>query len=385
MRILIVGSGIAGLTLAALLKQRGIEPMMIDRAENLEHVDYMLSVFPMGNRVFYGLDLFEKFLKISKTQKYYSIHNGRGKKIKRYNIASVIEKNYGSTQMLMREDLLKLLKNYVKPKDLHMKTSIKSLRQRKDAVEVTLSNGKDYTFDLVVGADGIHSQVRNLIFKKGEGVEYHDTEWSAWLWFCEDRQYPHDEVTEYWGNGSLVGVYPVKGQLGVIAAMPNKSACLTKKHQGRREALKKLCTHLGDALPNNVISALPEDNEEMHHWNLKDVRCKHWARGRVVLLGDAATAFLPTAGIGASMAMESAAVLNDELSRVNAEYVENAIKFYVKRRQWRVEKAQTSSRLIAKQMLVNSYLQSIIRNACLKCYNLKHLAKDLAKLFEQTV
>jgi 2-polyprenyl-6-methoxyphenol hydroxylase-like FAD-dependent oxidoreductase len=384
MRILIVGSGIAGLTLAALLKQRGIEPMIIERAPNFDHAGHMLSLFPIGNRVLYGLNLFEKFLKISKAQNYYNLYSGRGKRIKRYHLTEFMEQ-YGSTQMLMRGDLLKLLKNYIKPKDLHMSTKIKSLRQRKDAVEVTLSNGKEYTFDLVVGADGMHSQVRDLLFKKGEGVEFHDTDWGAWLWFCDDRKYRHDEITEYWGAGSLIGVYPVKGELGIIAAMPNHKACLKSNHKGRRDMLKKRCERVGSALPNNVISAIPEDKEEMFYWSLKDARCKQWSKGRVVLLGDASTAFLPTAGIGAAMAMESAAVLNDELSRVDARYVENAIKFYIRRRKWRVEKAQALSRLMAKQMFVESRLRSCVRNFCLKFYSLKQLSKDLTKLFDQAI
>lgn len=384
MRVLIVGSGIAGLTLAALLKQRGMEPMIIERAANFEHAGYMLGLYPFGNRVLYGLNIYDKFLKSSKPFHYYNIANGVGCRINRYDIGGIV-KQYGSAQMLMRGELLKLLKNTVKSGDLHMKTAIKSLKQRKDEVEVVLSNGKTHTFDLVVGADGMHSQVRELVFKKEGGVEHFDTGWGAWLWFCEDRKYPHDEVTEFWGAGSMVGVYPIKGQLGIVAAMPNKRACLATPPKGRREMLKKLCARVGEALPNNVISAIPEDNEEMFYWPLKDVRSKEWVKGRVVLLGDAATSFLPTAGIGASMAMESAAVLNDELSRVDARFVENALDFYVRRRQERVEKAQTSSRLMAKQMLVKSLVRSGLRNYFLKYYSLERLSRDLTKLFDQPI
>lgn len=384
MRILIVGSGIAGLTLAALLKQRGIEPMIIERAANFDHAGYMLGIYPIGNRVLYGLDLYEKFSKLSKPFNYYNVASGQGRRINRYHLSEII-KQYGNTGMLMRGELLKLLKNAAKPKNLLMKTSIKTLKQKKDEVEVTLSNGKTHSFDLVVGADGIHSQVRDLIFKNDNSVEHYDTGWGGWLWFCEDRKYPHDEVTEFWGAGSMLGVYPVKGQLGLIAAMPNKHACLTNNYRGRKELLKKICNRADKALPNNAISALPEDNEEMFYWRLQDVRCKEWSKGRVVLLGDASTAFLPTAGIGASMAMESAAVLNDELMRVDAEHVANAIHFYIKRRQHRVEKAQTASRLMANQMFVKSWLRSRLRNYLLKYYSLERLSKDLTKLFDQVI
>jgi 2-polyprenyl-6-methoxyphenol hydroxylase-like FAD-dependent oxidoreductase len=385
MRILIVGGGVAGLTLTALLKQRGLEPMVLERAANFDHAGYMMSLYPIGNRVLHGLNIFDKFTKISKTQNYYNVCSGRGKRINRYHLSDFLEKEFGSTQMLLRSDLLKLLKNTAKPKHLLMNTGIKSLRQKKDEVEVILSNGKEHSFDLVVGADGMHSQVRDFIFRKDEGVHHLDTGWGGWLWFCEDRKYPHNEITEFWGNGFCLGVYPIKGKLGIIVAMPNHKACLDGAHKGRRQMLKKICEGIGDALPHNVISAIPEDHEEMFYWRLQDVRCKEWSKGRVVLLGDAATGFLPTAGIGASMAMESAAVLNDELSRVDARYVETALKFYTQRRKARVEKAQTCSRLMARQMFVNSALRSSLRNFILKSYSLERLSKDLTKLFDQPI
>lgn len=70
----------------------------------------------------------------------------------------------------------------------------------------------------------------------------------------------------------------------------------------------------------------------------------------MVLLGDAACAFLPTAGIGASLAMESASVLAEELSRSDAVHVESALAFYEARRRPRVEAAQDANRKLAKTM-----------------------------------
>ena len=55
MRVLIVGAGIAGLTLSALLRQKGIKPQIVDRASDFAQAGYMLGLFPMGNRVLHGL------------------------------------------------------------------------------------------------------------------------------------------------------------------------------------------------------------------------------------------------------------------------------------------------------------------------------------------
>ncbi len=108
-------------------------------------------------------------------------------------------------------------------------------------------------------------------------------------------------------------------------------------------------------------------------------------RGRVVLLGDAAAAFLPTAGIGASMAMESAAVLADELSRTDTHFVEHALSLYVKRRRDRLERIQDDSRRLARTMFVKSPSIAHIRDLATKFYSLEGLAGSIAKAFDEPI
>jgi 2-polyprenyl-6-methoxyphenol hydroxylase-like FAD-dependent oxidoreductase len=100
---------------------------------------------------------------------------------------------------------------------------------------------------------------------------------------------------------------------------------------------------------------------------------------------DAAAGFLPTAGIGASMAMESAAVLADELSRTNTQFLEHALALYVKRRQHRVESTQNDSRHLAKMMFIKSATVSHIRDVATKFYSLEQLAGSIAKAFDEPI
>lgn len=105
----------------------------------------------------------------------------------------------------------------------------------------------------------------------------------------------------------------------------------------------------------------------------------------MVLLGDAAAGFLPTAGIGASMAMESAAVLADELSRTNTQFLEHALSLYVKRRKHRVESTQNDSRHLAKMMFIKSATVAHIRDVATKFYSLEQLAGSIAKAFDEPI
>ncbi len=102
----------------------------------------------------------------------------------------------------------------------------------------------------------------------------------------------------------------------------------------------------------------------------------------MVLLGDAASAFLPTAGIGASMALESAAALNDVLSRTGVEFIPQALQLFEKRSKALVEGAQNDSRRLAKMMFVSSAWASWMRNYFTKKMSVTSLIKSIIKGFD---
>ena len=110
-----------------------------------------------------------------------------------------------------------------------------------------------------------------------------------------------------------------------------------------------------------------------------------WVHGRVVLLGDAAAGFLPTAGVGASMAMESAAVLADELSRTDRRFLEHALSLYVKRRKRRVEGIQDDSRKLARLMFVQSAPVTAIRNYVSRYMTLEMALASITKAFDEPI
>ena len=179
-------------------------------------------------------------------------------------------------------------------------------------------------FDLVVGAYGLHSRVRELTF--GEQPCFH-THWGGWDWWADLGSMPEGTFVEHWGAGRFVGAYPTCDGAGIFAGAP-LGEDFAQDGEGRRTRLRERLEGMGD-LVERWLGQIPSDDAELFFWRLSDVRSAEWIRGRVVLLGDAAAAFLPTAGTGVSMAMESAAVLADELSRTNARFVELASSLYV--------------------------------------------------------
>lgn len=379
MRILIVGAGIAGLTLAALLKQRGLSPIIIERQKDFSHVGYMLGLFPLASKILYGLNLHEAYLDISVPLNTYDMCTGDGNLIRSYPMQKILEQ-YGPYRCLTRQQLLSLLHAYLENTlPIKMDTTIQSLTQSNNDVQVILNDGSTLTVDLVVGADGMHSQVRKFICTENN-VKTFDTGWGGWVWWADKAIIPQDTIIEHLGTNNFLGLYPTKEKVGVVAAAP----CIKEKthtYSGRANDIRQQFASLVDKYPL-VFNELPNDQDNnMFYWPLNDVRAKSWIKGRVALIGDAATGFLPTAGIGASMAMESAAVLNDELSRTDAQYLPIALQYYVKRRQKRAESLQSDSRKLANYLFIKSALGAKIRNYFLKYYSIEMLAKSISKSF----
>ena len=97
MKILIAGAGIADLTLGALLRQKGITPLLVDRAADFSASGYMLGLFPMGNRVLHGLRAFDAFLAKSEAMDTYTLCNGHGEPMQVFDIAGALGK-FGVTR-----------------------------------------------------------------------------------------------------------------------------------------------------------------------------------------------------------------------------------------------------------------------------------------------
>jgi FAD-dependent urate hydroxylase len=373
MKIIIAGAGIGGMALAALLRQRGVTAVLYERAPNFDHSGYMLGLYPIGARVLHGLDLMDDFLAASERMATYTVCNGRGHEIHTYELGAMLD-GFGYSGGILRGELLALLRTRCADVPLQFGVSVTGFEDRNDAVEVKLSNGSTERCDLLVGADGIHSAIRRQL----EGAQPdHETGWGCWVWIARGTRRPPNAVVEHWGAGRFLGLYPIKGGLGVVAAAPTR--LMGPAAIGRDGAkVKAHFAALGEGTAD-VLSALPDDLGHTFWWHLSDVRSKSWHRGRVVLLGDSACAFLPTAGVGASMALESAAVLDDELGRTDARFLAGALTRYESRRKPRAESFQDDSRKLASMMMIESVELSWGRDQLMKFYTLDMLAKTITQ------
>lgn len=379
MRVLIVGAGIAGLTLAGLLRQRGIAPDIVERAPDLGRGGYVLGLHPLGGRILHGLGVHRSFVACSEAAETYTVASGNGRVLKQFDLCRLTGK-LGQMRMLARGDLLRLLHRAAGDVDVRKGVTVTAIVPCGARVHVTTSDGHEADYDLVVGADGIHSQIREFVSPQ---TEAYDSKWACEARWTESLAVPRSTMFEQWGSGRLVGFYPTPGKTGVIVAAPQRILRGARAEDRGARARRAFRRMRGPA--REALASFTGDADEVFYWKLEDRRAKAWSKGRVVLLGDAACAFLPTAGIGASMAMESAAALADELSRAGAAEIPLALANYQKRRRKRVEAAQDDSRKLARWMFASRGPMSWLRNRAVRFVSLESFTRNIVKMLDEPI
>ncbi|HVS98971.1 MAG TPA: NAD(P)/FAD-dependent oxidoreductase [Solirubrobacterales bacterium] len=382
MRVLIVGGGVAGLALAAELSRQGREPVVVEKAPEYGEHGYSLALYPFGSAVLHGLGAYDDFVAASTEMRTYELAEHGGEVIQSVDFGELLTE-YGPSYCTTHAALVDVLRRACGDRiDLRMGTAVEAFEEAGEEIEATFSDGRAERFDLLVGCDGIHSRTRDQLL--GEQPRF-ETGWVGWTWWGAEGIFPPNLVREYWLRGAFFGAYPVPGKSTFVAAVPTATAG-PEDGLGEGEVLDRLRGALGQVAEDipEIATALGAAHD-LWPWPLLDVRAGELSRGRVVLCGDAGTAFLPTAGIGASSALRSASALGDELSRADARLVPLAIDHYVKRTEKIVRGNQTDSRHLARAMFVENRLATWGRDELLRHMPVTSMTKSILEAMQQPI
>jgi len=361
MKILVVGGGIAGLTLAALLQQRGAKALsIIEKAAHYSEAGYVLAIWPPGSRILKGLGLYDRFADESISAHTYQVADVHGNVLHRYSFEK-LTREYGPCLCVERSQLIKVLAAGLQQAP-QMGLTVKNIKQTDDEAVVEFSDGTEQSYDLVIGCDGLRSGVRKFI----DDTPLNFMGATGWGFWIDEDKLDIDGISEYWGAGQFFGIYPAKNKVCVFAAVSSKPGQKDPAEE-RIQKIRDSFGNMGGLVPD--ILANLTNTDQIFHDDFNDIKIQRWYQGRVCLVGDAAHGILPSAGMGASLAMESAAVLADELTRADSNQLEQTFARYVKRRRPRVDKLQDESRLLWKMMFVNNQSLAALRNLLLRHYS----------------
>ena len=357
MKTLVVGAGIAGLTLGGLLCRQKRPPVIVERSASPAD-GYAIGLYPLGSCVLHGLGAYRELAARSLALERYELSAGSGRVLQSLDM-SVLTGAVGPLLMVSRRDLVEVLEACCASADLRRGVTVSSLTQHGDVLEAVFSDGTAGRFDAVVACDGMGSLTRGRVFGPATGF---DTGWVLWTWWTGGDVFDPRVAREWCGPGWFLGVYPAPGR--VMCAAGGPAGVAGGNDPG--PALRRCLAGLAGREP--AVAAALIDLGPAYQWPMSDVRASRWVRGRMALCGDAAAGFLPAAGVGASNAMRAAAGLADELSRADASTVPLALQLYEKRCRGVIERNQTESRRLARAMFVTSPLLARARDRIARRY-----------------
>ena len=308
--ILIVGAGIGGLAAAIALGDSDHKVTVIER--DPEWSVYGVGIIQQANvvRAMERLGVLDSFLDAASGFDAVEIFAPDDTKIARIPSRGLVEgrpANFG----IGRRELQRVLSNAAghRGADIRLGLTVRSYHDDDTGVDVVFSDDTSARYDIVIGADGIASQMRGLLFPDGAMPEF--TGQAVWRYNLP-RPQDMDALQVY--NGPIgVGLVPMgPGTMYMFVTTPADE----NAREERAGMARRMRAHLQDASP--AIRALSDsitDDEGVVYRPLETLLLESdWHRGRVVLLGDAVHATTPHLGQGAGMAIEDAIVLAEELA-----------------------------------------------------------------------
>jgi salicylate hydroxylase len=310
-RVGIVGGGIGGLTAALSLLRRGFDVQVFERAAALTEIGAGVQISPNASRVLHGLGLAGELAEAgARPLAWHQRRWDDGRTLLRTPLAEPLEAAFGFPHYQMhRADLLAALARAVPAERVHLGHRLTAFEDHGDSVSAHFAGGTSAEVDVLVGADGIHSLVRRLLF----GPESpHFTGCVAYRGLVPAERLRELELevsAQVWmGPGAHFVHYFVSGRRLVnFVAITERETWTRESWTDRGEVADALAAFAGwHPQVRAVIGAV----DETFVWALFDrTPLQRWSAGRVTLVGDACHAMLPFMAQGAAQAIEDGATL----------------------------------------------------------------------------
>jgi salicylate hydroxylase len=310
-RVGIAGGGIGGLTAALALLQAGCDVQLYEQAHELGEIGAGVQISPNASRVLHGLGLAGDLARTGvRPLAWHQRRWDDGRTLLKTPLAEPLEAAFGFPHYQMhRADLLAALAARMPAERVHLGHRLTGFQDRGDRVALEFAGGARADVDVLVGADGIHSRVRGLLFSPerprftgciayrglvpAERLRDLGLEVTAQVWMGPGKHFVH-----YFVSG---------GRLVNFVAIAEQDTWTRESWTDRGEVAGALAAFAGwHPQVREIIAAV----DETFVWALFDrAPLERWSAGRVILLGDACHAMLPFMAQGAAQAIEDGATL----------------------------------------------------------------------------
>ena len=331
MKVLICGAGIAGPTLAYWLLQYGFEPTIVEISPRPRTGGYVIDFWGAGFDIAEKMGLLPDITRAGYRLRELRVVNRNGKRVAGFPVSAFFRMTQGRYVSISRSDLAAFMYQKLEGKvETIFGNTIDRIEQNAEGVRITFSGGATRDFDLVIGADGLHSRVRELAFGPEDQFEkYLGYKAAA---FQVEGYSPRDELVYilYTEVGQQVGRFSMRDDRTLfLFTFADADPHVPSDIASQRALLRKRFENSGWECPQ-ILDAMDRSND-LYIDRVSQIRMGpepgavadgRWTRGRVTLVGDAAFCVSLLAGQGSALSMIAAYILAGELHRARGNYTE---------------------------------------------------------------
>lgn len=302
LRAIVIGAGVGGLSAAYALREAGLEVHVFERAPEFRVEGFGLNLWPNSARAISEMGLSAEFGDISVPLQTYWTIDSQGRIVHQVDVSRWPSRYGAPATGVFRRSLSTMFLDRLDAGSLHFGYNLISVEETSAKVIARFDNGVELEGDLLIGADGIHSATRRLLFGDFSlrPNPHHGSRWRGIVAVSDTEADPHGE-TEVYGGRSFFGTIPIGNGLmywfASGAGLSDWDSFIANYGGWSR-------THV----PNTIRMTPKETIGQKQLEDLADVP-EHWVKGRVALLGDAAHAMMPDMAQGASQAIIDSAGL----------------------------------------------------------------------------
>ena len=366
MKVLICGAGIAGLTLALCLERRNHKTILVEQASGPRSEGYMIDFFASGVDAIEQLDLRPMLERLHRPVSRLVNVDGRGREQLSVSYPTLrrklfADRHYNFTRGALELALLDELKSRV---EIRYSSTIENLTQLPDRVCATLSDGTLLDVDAVIGADGVHSHVRELVFGTEEQFRRLLGFHTAAAVFEGTLDAPiADTFVTHSTPGRQVALFELGDSTAVFFIHRADGLDIPRSRDAAASRLRAIYGDLDWIVPE-VLDRCARA-QSIYFDAVTQIEMPRWTDGRIALVGDAAACVSLLAGQGASMAVAEALILAEELDGPEMD-VAPALLSYERRLRPAIARKQRAGRRIARWLVPRSRFGLVLRNLALR-------------------
>ncbi|MFO1477911.1 MAG: FAD-binding domain [Verrucomicrobiota bacterium] len=380
MTVLISGIGIAGPTLAYWLSVYGVQSTLVERARGLRTGGYAIDFWGRGYDVAERMGILPDIRRDGYEIKEMRIVNSKGRRIGGFDVDVFRAATNGRYVTIARSDLARNIYRTIESRcETIFDDSITGIRQTGRGVNVTFERAPARTFDVVIGADGLHSAVRKLVFGN-------ETRFESFLGYSvaafEAAGYPsrnEDAYIGYGAPGKQVGRFSLRNNRTLflfVFADAGGNPVDARDTEAHKRVLRSQFGGLGWECPE--ILAAMDSCDDLYFDRVSQIQMDRWSLGRVGLIGDAAFAPSLLAGQGSALAMTAAYVLAGEMKKA-AGSPERAFERYEQLLHPLILAKQKAARKFAGSFAPKTRLGLFARNQATKVLTLPFVTKRVMR------